>query len=875
MPRPGEVFLGFKLIEELGRGAFARVFLAEQTGLSNRRVALKVTRRPSHEADKLARLQHTNIVPVYSVHNAAPIQAICMPFLGRRTIVDGLKEFHSGRYSSLRGSPVPSSRVTTVLTSKPLSGQHSSRYVRPDHLDAPEPGPDFAPIIGEVNAVLRTLSALASGLAHAHGRGILHLDIKPANVLIADTGEPMLLDFNLSFDQTTAARDIIGGTPQYMAPEQLADVKSHGHGQIDARTDLYNLGVLAHEMLTGRVPFPAPSSRKPDAYQSLIEARTRPLPALRDQNPAVPYSVEAIVRKLLSPNPDDRYQSAEELQEDLDRQLANRPLRHAAEVSLGEQLVKWRRRNPGLLRRFSMLFMVLALIFGGLWVERQASARAEIAAIDQAHATQSAMHTLRLDLTLANEAHRQRGIRNAESSLKSFGLPDDPEWRSQGAFARLPAELQAATSADLGEMLILLAETRWQDAQHDPARNLQSAASEALRLNRIARTCFAEDAVPPFVERQRSDLSAATGNPTDQDSPAEPARLSTTSRDHFLDAISSYRNARYEASVEPLERVITLEPDHAAAHYLLAACRHHLGQYPRALERYDMAQALMPHDPRPPFGRGLVYGLERLPDKAEVEFVRAIQLDPKYGEVYRNLASARYRLGKLELAEDDITQAIELGDSPLRGYYLRSQIRDASGDRDGADADRQSAATHTPRTEADFLARGYARIQENPRDAMADFVIAARLNPRSAAALINQVHLLTDRLDDLPAALVVADHLVEWIPEYSQGRAARAIVLARMGRRSEAQTEAEHALKLSTHPTITYQVACVYSITASFSSEHAAADSSQALKYLRRACRTGYRDLLRLERDPNLETVRKTPEFKTTLEALKELNRGE
>src|SRR5580698_7273326 len=81
----GDRIQGFELVEELGQGAFARVFLAKQESLAHRPVALKVTLRPTREAERLARLQHTHIVPVYSIHDAAPIQVICMPFLGRRT----------------------------------------------------------------------------------------------------------------------------------------------------------------------------------------------------------------------------------------------------------------------------------------------------------------------------------------------------------------------------------------------------------------------------------------------------------------------------------------------------------------------------------------------------------------------------------------------------------------------------------------------------------------------------------------------------------------------------------------------------------------------------------------------------------------------
>src|SRR5438270_420119 len=95
------------------------------------------------------------------------------------------------------------------------------------------PDPQAAPLIGDVPAALRVLAKLADGLAHAHSRGVLHLDLKPANVLLADSGEPMLLDFNLAFDAREPKREMVGGTVPYMAPEQLIDFRSRGKGHID------------------------------------------------------------------------------------------------------------------------------------------------------------------------------------------------------------------------------------------------------------------------------------------------------------------------------------------------------------------------------------------------------------------------------------------------------------------------------------------------------------------------------------------------------------------------------------------------------------------------------------------------------------------
>src|SRR5206468_1741103 len=108
-----------------------------------------------------------------------------------------------------------------------------------------------------VQAVLWLASRLADGLAHAHERGILHRDLKPANILLTDEGQPMLLDFNLAEDtkrRPTASAALLGGTLPYMAPEQLRALQG-GHRPLDGRSDLYALGVILFELLTGRHPF--------------------------------------------------------------------------------------------------------------------------------------------------------------------------------------------------------------------------------------------------------------------------------------------------------------------------------------------------------------------------------------------------------------------------------------------------------------------------------------------------------------------------------------------------------------------------------------------------------------------------------------------
>ena len=141
--------------------------------------------------------------------------------------------------------------------------------------------------LGYVPAVLWLVARVADGLAHAHERGILHRDLKPANILFADDGEPLLLDFNLAADtklRIHASAAMVGGTLPYMAPEQLAAFRD-GRTAVDARSDLYSLGVILHELLTGQHPFPVHRGAMGDILPAMIADRSDP-PAFAREVPA-------------------------------------------------------------------------------------------------------------------------------------------------------------------------------------------------------------------------------------------------------------------------------------------------------------------------------------------------------------------------------------------------------------------------------------------------------------------------------------------------------------------------------------------------------------------------------------------------------------
>lgn len=866
--RPGNTFYGFELVEELGQGAFARVFLARQQALAGRLVVLKISRRPTREAERLARLQHTNVVPVYSVHNDPPVQIICMPFLGRRTIADLLREYRLQRSRETAPSGSRWSLLRRGLSTRWIS--HRTTAIAPcsetttsPTAAAATPGtPDI--FLGNPQAVLRLLSQLAAGLQHAHERGILHLDIKPANVLLADTGEPMLFDFNLAFDAQEQDRELIGGTIAYMAIEQLEDLQSRGRGQIDARTDLYALGVMAWEMLTGEVPFPA-SPQGLAELEELIAARRAELPSLRQLNAAVTPAVEAIIRKLLAPNPAERYQSAAELKTDIDRHLADLPLLHAPEPSLRERFQKWRRRNPRFLRRLALSACLLLSSLAAGWtyhyLENQAIAAARAKYRNLIPHIQSAHIEL---LVRGDYTWQEQGRTRTFEILQEYGLPYDPQWQERPDFQRLPPEEQQELAAALGDILLLVVQSRWELDRWRPADVQRQAAAELLELNRQAQRLYPPDAIPPLLIRQAREMSEVLGlSTTDLPPPSPPVRF----RDHYLEAAQAILAGRFTQALAHLEPLVAQRPSDGLVHFWIAFCRHQLGQFDNALDRYDLASVLLPHDSRPRFFRGTIHAQKLQRTLAEREYTQAIHMTPDDPLYYRARGIIRWRLRKYDEAEEDLNQALRLGGPDIQTHIYRSWIRKSRGDEPGAEAALHTAFTLKPKSAGDHVARGLELMKIRPTAALYEFYAAEQMDPQSSAALYNQVMVLSGPLEQWDAALEASRRLVTKRPDYVMGWVSHATVLARLGLREEAHQAAQKALSLSQDVLILLRLASVYALFA----EKYPADADTAIDLLEKAFYAGFRRVDLVESNKHFHVLRSHPRYRNLINSARSL----
>ncbi len=289
----------FRVIRELGRGGMGVVYEAVQESLG-RHVALKVIhhvhldakrlQRFQREAQAVARLHHTNIVPIFGVGEH-----------------DGLP-YYVMQY-------IPGSGLDDLVTTWRLEG-------------APEDKARWA-------FVARVGVQAAEALEYAHEQGILHRDIKPANLLIDEHQAVWITDFGLAKltgqDDLTASGDVIG-TLRYLAPEAL-------RGETDRRSDVYSLGLTLYELLTLTPPFGELS--RSELLREVSEGRpTRP----RKLDAAIPRDLETIVLKAIAREPAHRYPTAGALADDLNRFLEDRPI-HARRATAFEQLWRWGRRN--------------------------------------------------------------------------------------------------------------------------------------------------------------------------------------------------------------------------------------------------------------------------------------------------------------------------------------------------------------------------------------------------------------------------------------------------------------------------------------------------------------------------------------------------
>jgi WD40 repeat protein len=337
-------FGDYELLQEIARGGMGVVYRARQVSL-NRVVALKMilqrelvneadVRRFRAEAEAVGHLDHPNIVPIYEVGE------------------------HQGQH------------------------YFSMKLVEGGNLSAR--GLDPKGNANAARAAARLVATVARAVHHGHQRGILHRDLKPANVLLDAQGQPHVTDFGLAKrvhgepgvlapGGALTQSGAIVGTPSYMAPEQARAEKG-----LTTAADVYSLGAILYELLTGRPPF-----RAATPLDTLLQVVEREPERPRLLNPRVPPDLETICLKCLEKDPRRRYGSAESLADDLERWLAGEPVQ-ARQAAAWERGVKWARRRPAPAALLGVsVAAALGLLGGGLYFTEQVRVERNLALVQK------------------------------------------------------------------------------------------------------------------------------------------------------------------------------------------------------------------------------------------------------------------------------------------------------------------------------------------------------------------------------------------------------------------------------------------------------------------------------------------------------------
>lgn len=646
-PVAGEELGEFRLQSELGRGATGRVFLATQPSLSDRPVVVKLASLEVSEHLSLSRLQHTGIVPLYLVQDFPErgLRALCMPYLGGASLDAVL--------AALSDDP-PEQR----------SGQRLVEALAALEPDAPSPLPASAParelLVGMSyeRAVCWIGASLADALHYAHQRGLLHLDLKPSNVLLAGDGQPMLLDFHLARDPVTPGAptaDALGGTRGYMSPEQAAAVDAIRSGAriakgVDVRSDIYSLGRLLYELLGG----PEDSSDGRPA-------------ALGRFNRTVPRSLEDLLARCLAREPCERYADAASLAGDLRRHLADLPLLGVPNRSLAERWRKWRRRKPDALRRLAAS-VALIIAFGGLGayaIRRpineaqnaltkadEAIGRGDYAAaiahlqagIDELNhmpgraALQNSLverlteaRQLRLGADLHALVDRLRFIDSGASAPAAVIREIDQGcgilWQAR---QRLLAQFEHAdNAAEIRTELLDLA-ILWASLKVRAAPEAQRSAALRAALELLAE---AEKSLGPSVVLQRERQSYAvelSGKPLAPEAPRDKAP--STVWEHYALGRYLLRGGELDAADDEFQQALDQSPDAFWPNYYAGMCAYRQGRYQRALNVFYACVALAPRSANCFYNRALAHAaLEQRQDALD-DLRRALKLQPDHAD---------------------------------------------------------------------------------------------------------------------------------------------------------------------------------------------------------------------------------------------------
>jgi tetratricopeptide (TPR) repeat protein len=823
-----------EILDELARGGMGVVYQAREPH-SGRIVALKcvlayqgdsdhVVARFRREAETAARLEHPNIVPIYQVGETA----------------DGFP-YYTMKYAA----------AGSLLQARGPLLQH------PRHSAA-------------------MMVKVARAVHYAHEKGVLHRDLKPGNILLDNHGEPLVSDFGLARCEAVSSyltRSLASfGTPGYIAPEQ-ADGPA---ARLTPAADIYSLGAMLFELLTGRPPFVGDN-----AFAVMKQSAEQPAPKLRSLAPKADRDLEIICARCLEREPADRYQSAAELANDLENWLEDRPIAASA-PSVWRRTRRWVRRN----RRLAASLAVLALLGGAslFWQIRaqriQAAMRENYLAArsvvvlpffnldgvtGDAEATQWVTNSLSEQFESLGSARVmtrdlpgwsklediQRAAREAKGRTVMTGTVRNVDGKRRLSLRLLdPASGQTlfATVLDQSETIPrsshlteewgrdihkILSADSWSDivsARTDPGlRN--KASSEAIKTGRAWTTGYTvydlDQAIAQFKKAVAEEPNSALAH--------SYLAMAATCRIHFVTDSKYLELGKSEAL-----QALSLEPDSVEAHRALAGVYFQEGKFVDALEEGMRTTEMGGVEERIAMFVGMALDILGRPDRALswYQIVSNVQVTP--GQVESLIGDSWAKLGDDERALDAYDRAIETQFSSAQGAVGKCYVHLLRGEFEAA---REICRTRFRKlNELGEMAQVAAQLEFFARNYVA--------------------------AEELYAGLAKID-------AYGGGSFYGAVTYqSALARIKQARGSDEAATKLL-QESLERETAVFNSQPGSSEAAYrlAAAEASSnwpvaALKHLRQAVALGWLDYRSLQRDPRFDSLRSNPELVTLIDGL-------
>jgi serine/threonine-protein kinase len=804
---------GYEILGELGRGGMGVVYKARQVGL-DRLVALKMILAGAHarakdldrfraEAQAVARFQHPNIVQIYEVGDADGLPYFSLEF------VDG-----------------------GTLAAKVRREPQAPKYAA------------------------ETTEALARAMQYAHDHGVVHRDLKPANVLLATNGTPKITDFGLAKrleqDSGQTQAGTVLGTPSYMAPEQaMGDTANVG-----PRADVYALGAMLYDLLTGRPPFAGTS-----VLDTLEMVRTHePVPP-GQLTAKLPKDLETICLKCLQKEEGKRYATAGELADDLRRYLDGKPIL-ARPVGAAERAWRWAKRNPwvaGLGSAVALLLVTVAVLTSIMSYRlnqkrNEAEANFRAAKIAEEREAEEKRNAQAAEAkAVAEKAIREQHWLTAMGLLRGNSLYVDNELKGKLSLAPIRLRVQQVILRDLEKL-------RKDMADHPLGGRTEAGAHQRmgdvyLNANRVG------EAVDEYQKAHAVTVQFERANPDDPVGKRNLAAVTTILGDVELrlgDAAKA--RDRYAAALALRQKWAEMMPDHPAARQAIAESYAHLGRVD--LELGEPAKALENF-------RAAEKQYSELPK----ELTGDLNVQRERIEIRDQVGNCLFKLGKADKAEAEHQGAYQVREALAKKYPKQPVLQ-----RDVA-ASRMSLGDFYL-----FDRKDPARALVEYAPAYTEYSAQAKADPddlnakAEVSAMAYRMGFVADRLADrapvggaalrqaatayYEECLAVRRDLAKADPRDTRGQINVMVALARLGKAAEVETIAAALRKQAgADRRVLFQTACGLAVAAGGTGPDADRCREQAFEVLGKLVDQGWKDRVALETDPDLDAVRGDKRF--------------